>query len=276
MRNLKSFNYYFCLGMIILLSSCSSTSKLSEIKDKDGKVTAHHVSYDASRRGSIIFKGKDNNTIMLSEPPPDIATKLATDLGAKVNVTNQVDASLYMSTAKEIASLGKRTASVNMLRDALYKLSEMRMAGNIDIDTKDLFCEILGAIKEMHALEMEAEKTAQKAEETKQKEAETKKVEAQTEQYLLKNNFSDNEELGAKRNYQIAIQKIFDEDIDDAKHYFEALYKKYPVHFNIDEINKELKKYNGKISSEERKKIYDFLLKNPWGIDVSIINKLKK
>lgn len=207
------------------LTSCSSMSKISKIKNQYGKTKATHVSYDASRRGSLIYEN-DGKMTMLSEPPPDIATKLATDLGAKVNGVDELDIEAYLSTSKEIASLGKRTASVNMLRDALYKLSEMRMSGNIDADTKELFCEILGAIKEMHKLEMEAEKTAQKAEETKQKEAETKKVEAQTEQYLLKNNFYDNEELGAKRNYQIAIQKIFNEDIDDAKHYFEALYKK--------------------------------------------------
>jgi hypothetical protein len=270
MKNLKSIKNYFRLGILILLSSCSSSSKLSEIKDKDGKVIAHHVSYDASRRGSLIFKNEKGDQIMLSEPPPDVATKLATDLGAKVNVTNQVEASLYMSTSKAIAELGKRTASVNMLRDALYKMSEMSMSKTLDSNSIGLFEKIIVSIESMHKAEMDASKV-------EQINAETEKVIAETEQFLAKGSFYDNEELGARKNYQIAIKFLIDKKLDDAKSYFKALYKKYPVHFRIDEINDKLENYDSsKMDDAKWKDIYKFLEENTYGIDKEIVKLLNK
>ena len=271
MKNSFIINCSISLIIAYFISSCNSMSKVSRIKDKDGNINGHHISYDASRRGSLIYKGEGNKMIMLSEPPPDVATKLATDLGAKVKINDQVDASLYMSTTKSIAELGKRTASVNMLRDALYKLSEMRMSNPIiDSTTSSLFKDILKAIENMHKAEMEAEKT-------KQDEAKAEKAKAQNEQILLNNNFIQNEALGAKKNYQIAIQKLLDQKLDDAKIYFQALYNKYPIHFNIDEINKELKKYDSKdMNNEKWKGIYQFLYDNSWGIDLDILEQINK
>lgn len=258
------------MGIVILLSSCSSMSKLSEIKNENGKITAYHVSYDASRRGSIIFEGKDNNMMMLSEPPPDIATKLATDLGANVKITNEIDASLYMSTTKAIAELGKKTASVNMLRDALYKMSEMSMSKTLDSNSVSLFKEILKSIESMHKLEMDATKV-------EKINAETDKVKAETEQILAKGSFIENEELGAKKNYQIAIQYLIDKDLDNAKSYFKAMYDKYSLHFRIDEINDELQKYDSaKMDETKWKSIYDFVKTNTVGLEKEVVNKLNK
>lgn len=264
------------LIVVFALYSCGSTSKLSEIKDDKGKVLAHHVSYDASKRGSLIYTDKKGNQIMISEPPPDVATKLATDLGAKVNPASGTEISAYMSTSKAIAELGKRTASVNMLRDALYKLSEMRMSGAIDSETKELFCEILVAIKDMHNVEMEQLKADTAASKAQEAASNAKEAEAKVNQFLLIGNFEENESLGAKTNYQNAIQLLLDEKLDEAQNYFNALYKKYPVHFNIDEINKKLKNYDSTEMTEKKwKEIYKYLIDNSWGIDKELLKQLK-
>lgn len=91
----------------------------------------------------MIYKDAKNNLVVISEPPPDVATKLATDLGAKVNVNGAVETEAYLSTSKAIAELGKRTAAVNMLRDALYKMSEMSLSQTLDSTTVKLFNKIL-------------------------------------------------------------------------------------------------------------------------------------
>jgi hypothetical protein len=265
----------FYLIVVFTLYSCGSSSKLSQLKDDNGKIKAHHVSYDASKRGSLIYE-KDGKLAVISEPPPDVATKLATDLGAKVKASSEVDISAYMSTSKAIAELGKRTASVNMLRDALYKLSEMSMSNNINDNTVKLFDKILTAIENMHKVEMEQSRAEAKEAEVKVAEANAKEAEAKVNQFLLKGNFEENESLGAKTNYQNAIQLLLDEKLDEAQNYFNALYKKYPVHFNIDEINKKLKNYDSTEMTEKKwKEIYKYLIDNSWGIDKELLKQLK-
>lgn len=259
------------LSLVVLwtIISCSSASKISELKDNSGTVFANHISYDASRRGSLIYKDAKNNLVVISEPPPDVATKLATDLGAKVNVNGAVETEAYLSTSKAIAELGKRTAAVNMLRDALYKMSEMSLSQTLDSTTVKLFNKILTSVENMHKAEMEQART-------ESIEAEAKVVAAQNNQIKLKNIFEDNETLGAKKNYQLAVQLLLDKRFDDAKLYFNALYKKYPIHFNIDEINELLKKYDGsKLTDDNWKEIYKALKSNTWGMENETIDKLK-
>ncbi|MEL7677315.1 hypothetical protein PF438_11370 [Elizabethkingia meningoseptica] len=70
------------LLLILGLYGCAPVSKISDLTNTNGQVLAHHVSYDASRRGSIIFTDKQGKIIVISEPPPDVATKLAKELGA--------------------------------------------------------------------------------------------------------------------------------------------------------------------------------------------------
>ena len=48
----------FLLGIFLLIISCNSAAKISLLKDNNDAVFANHVSYDASRRGSLIFKNE--------------------------------------------------------------------------------------------------------------------------------------------------------------------------------------------------------------------------
>jgi hypothetical protein len=228
----------FISSIFLMILSCNSASHISSLKDNSGNAFASHISYDASRRGSIIYKNDNSKIVVLSEPPPDVATTLATDLGAKVKVEGVVDTQAYLSTSKSIAELGKRTASAGMLRDALYKLSEMRLSSTLDSETMKLFEKILCSIESMHNVEMEQARSDTKV-------AEAKVIEAQNNKILLQNSFEENSILGAKKNYQIAIQLLLNKKFDDAKLYFKSLYSKYPIHFNIDEIYKMLMKYEG-------------------------------
>ena len=61
---------------------------------------------------------------VLAEVTPDAAVQKTLEVLAKAKAGEQVDAETQLKTASTIAQLGQRTANVNMLRDALYRLAE--------------------------------------------------------------------------------------------------------------------------------------------------------
>lgn len=93
--------------------------------------------YDATKRGSMMYLDPQGRVRVLAENPPDAAIQSITSITANANIDGKVDASLAFNTAQSIAELGKRTAGVNMLRDALYRLNELYYA------TKDEKADIL-------------------------------------------------------------------------------------------------------------------------------------
>ncbi|MGG8495805.1 hypothetical protein ACQY1Q_05275 [Tenacibaculum sp. TC6] len=104
--------------------------KVPTYLDKNGKTqeTFMWSHYDATKRGSLMYLDKKGNIRVLAENPPDAAIQSITNITAKTKINDKVDAELALSASKSIAELGKRTAAVNMLRDALYRLNEMYYA----------------------------------------------------------------------------------------------------------------------------------------------------
>jgi hypothetical protein len=90
--------------------------------------------YDATKRGSMMYIDKDGKVRILAENPPDAAIQSITSITSSANVDGKVDAKLAFETSKSIAELGKRTAAVNMLRDALYRLNEIYYASKDERD----------------------------------------------------------------------------------------------------------------------------------------------
>ena len=83
--------------------------------------------YDATKRGSVMYV-KNGKIRVLAENSPDAAFQSMAEIAAKTDVNGKVNAELAVKTQRTIAELGKRTAAVNMLRDALYRLNEMYYA----------------------------------------------------------------------------------------------------------------------------------------------------
>lgn len=143
---MKIKNYLRLTLFLILFSSCSTFKDASFQNNKavgkaglvrvpqflnkksNDKGTFMWSHYDATKRGSLIYIDKNGRIRVLAENPPDAAIQSITNITASANVSGKVDASLVYKTSKSIAELGKRTASVNMLRDALYRLNEMYYA----------------------------------------------------------------------------------------------------------------------------------------------------
>ena len=129
------------LLLTILLNSCSMMSfrnnkargnagivRIPQYKtDSSGTFLWSH--YDATKRGSVMFV-KDGKIRVLAENSPDAAIQSITAITAKVKgLKGDIgEAEAAFNIQRTIAQLGKRTAAVNMLRDALYRLNEMYYA----------------------------------------------------------------------------------------------------------------------------------------------------
>lgn len=104
----------------------ASIARISQFNDSTNG-TFLWSQYDATKRGSVMYVHKGKIRV-LAENAPDAAIQSITDISAKVKGIESVDVEAAFKTQRTIAQLGKRTAAVNMLRDALYRLNELYYA----------------------------------------------------------------------------------------------------------------------------------------------------
>ncbi|WP_336664527.1 hypothetical protein [Elizabethkingia meningoseptica] len=257
------------LLLILGLYGCAPVSKISDLTNTNGQVLAHHVSYDASRRGSIIFTDKQGKIIVISEPPPDVATKLATEIGAKADVFGKVNSELYLQTTKSIAELGRRTSAVNILRDALYKLSELKLKNDsLDKQTVALFIKILDVAQSVSQAELQNE-----IKETTK--AETERIEAKTREALVTGTPANFDNEIAQQLENEAFEFLLDKKYSEAKDKFKAVDATFPAFHSAYEIYRYLKSIDGKglNHTEILKEIY---AKYRWRMPLKYQIEIKK
>ncbi|MCY1659946.1 hypothetical protein [Chryseobacterium sp. SL1] len=121
-------NILFLLGIVMLFFSCGASHKAT-LEELKGTRSNYQMSYDAMRRGTVLSLD-DNGKIesILSEVQPDAAIATTTELTTKLagNLSKEKSVSIDQMTkiTETLSKLGERTAQVNMLRDALYRLEE--------------------------------------------------------------------------------------------------------------------------------------------------------
>jgi hypothetical protein len=89
------------------------------------KGTFYYAYTDATRRGSVMFIDRCGQPHILSESSPDAANEKQVVVNAKVKVMNYGEAEAFTHSLNKIQELGKRNATVNIIRDQLYKLNEL-------------------------------------------------------------------------------------------------------------------------------------------------------
>lgn len=266
---MKNLFLIFLIG--IIFSSCSTIKMISSTKYElktlklKGDKRVVHVIYDID----------SNRTYTLSEPPPDVILEKTLKVLNNTNV-GEITSEQRLDLSNKAIALGERTVAVNILRDALYRLSEMSINNRnqpLESGYKALFDSILSVSKSIaivQVLAAEADKLKAEAENNKAVDQKNK-----SEIKLLELNL----EISAYDNYQTAIQFLIDKDFNNAMAYFKGLYEKYPSHFNISEIYDELKKLSNKnITSKDWKSLYQFIInkKLTWRIKPELIEKLKE
>lgn len=118
----------YTLGIITVFNSCASQHNMTfnELKSMNSN---YQISYDAMRRGSMISineKGRIDKVLSEVQPDAAIATtrEVTTKLMAKLKSGDSVSGENITKITETLSKLGERTAPVNMLRDALYRMEE--------------------------------------------------------------------------------------------------------------------------------------------------------
>lgn len=142
------------------LAACSgphaTVKKLG--KGDPNQAETYLATFDATARASVVHVNQ-NRAYILAEAPPDAIITSVSEVLGKLNYgkgENAVTAEAQARLAESVTALGKRTAAVNILRDALYRLAEMKQNGALAADEKALFTDVLdAAVKIATAEELE-------------------------------------------------------------------------------------------------------------------------
>lgn len=132
------------IALSFLIISCGGVKSLG-----DG---AYLAKYDAEKRGALIYKDDAGKVYTISEVQPDVAISSILELSSKLKKGEEFTAEQTVNITRTVAQLGERTEAVNILRDALHRLSEIRNnSTTIDTETKEIFEMILSTVKEIIA-----------------------------------------------------------------------------------------------------------------------------
>ena len=112
----------FNSGCAALTSVWWSTS-LPGGKDTEGKV----VHLDAKQRVVLSKAG-----FACAEPSPDALSAFASSMGLGIALPNQASASFAQALQESSASIGLRTQSITLMRDALYRICEGSYNGTLN------------------------------------------------------------------------------------------------------------------------------------------------
>ncbi len=130
------------------LASCAewnSIHRTTALFERDEAVTAQSISIDAKQRFLLagerekLIRDKEGNImgrmmtpIYCSEPSPDVFSVFSAALEANAGKGEELTAALKLATSETGATIGIRTQSIQLLRDAMYRICEAYLAGGIE------------------------------------------------------------------------------------------------------------------------------------------------
>jgi hypothetical protein len=136
---MSKYRVYFIVVMIVAVSSCAPFYTIN-----DGGTAVSKFETDIMKRAVIVSNKKtdykkvsDNTTITVNqvrvcaEPSPDAMSALAMSLGIGTKV-GAAPVNLNFGMQETVAYIGIRTATIQLLRDSLYRACEAYMNGAID------------------------------------------------------------------------------------------------------------------------------------------------
>lgn len=134
-----------CL-IALLLSGCATLTSPARRHQLE-KGETYWFDYDAGRRGAVLvpYNGRRSGVRFCAEPSPDIALKSTVDLIAKAQTPQGVSAEGSAKISTDAIALAGRTQTVVFLREALYRLCEQSLNGNL---TQDQVAPLFGQILE--------------------------------------------------------------------------------------------------------------------------------
>lgn len=134
------------LAAAMLSTACTNFSAPAKVTRIDPREHGYWFQYSAGRRGATsVPKSQDGSGIMLcAEPVPDVALEHTNSVLAKVDIPESASAEVKAEFASSVVQLAGRTQTVLLLREAMYRLCEQSINGNIGADAvAELFKSIL-------------------------------------------------------------------------------------------------------------------------------------
>lgn len=131
----------------IILCGCATFSAPSSEKELKPN-QSYWMSYDATRRGSVIVAG-DSTVKTCSEPAPDVAMSFANALKGDFKVTDKASATGVDAALNATAmALAGRDDVVLLAREALFRICEASINGTInESDVKTLFEDVFKQVE---------------------------------------------------------------------------------------------------------------------------------
>lgn len=113
--------------------------------------------YDAERRGAFVFP-TNGTAKMCSEPPPDVAMQLTEKILAEIETKEALaKGKLDAEFGSSVVDLAKRSQSLMFLREALFRLCEQSLNGNLGpTEVASRYDKVLGLIEALWKMETDA------------------------------------------------------------------------------------------------------------------------
>ncbi|MHC4759425.1 MAG: hypothetical protein ACYTE8_12280 [Planctomycetota bacterium] len=132
----------------VLLCGCSTTKRINV---PEAGITV--IDYGAHRRGAYLLKTNNGKQIIVSEPSPDVAKEITASLGLSASTIGTIkDPNLKAKYATNVVDLANRGQTLQVLREALFRLSEMGASSDISDEQRTiLYSKVLDTIIMMEA-----------------------------------------------------------------------------------------------------------------------------
>ncbi len=136
--------------LIGLLGGCSTTRS---IRVPDAGATV--IDFGADRRGAYLVKTEDGKCILVSEPAPDVAQEITGSLGLSADTIGDLaKPELKAAYANRVLDLASRSQTLQVLREALFRLSEMGASSDISTQQRiELYNAVLVTVRLIAATE---------------------------------------------------------------------------------------------------------------------------
>lgn len=127
---------YVPLLLSFLFTGCANLNSIHRQESLDENGSTSYVAIDAKQRLMISGKrstwGDENVTVVCSEPSPDVFSVFSAALEGRASKAGDLEAALKLATGETGATVGIRTQSIQLLRDAMFRICEAYLAGGID------------------------------------------------------------------------------------------------------------------------------------------------